>query len=96
MLILISTFEYENLNSFLDKFGPKLVHLSSTDKFLGIQIVSDLTFDKHVSSICNKVAKKINVLILLVNYMSLDKRRMVMKVFIESKFSYCPLIWMFH
>ena len=96
MLILISTFEYENLNSFLDKFGPKLVHLSSTDKFLGIQIVSDLTFDKHVSSICNKVAKKINVLSLLVNYMSLDKRRMVMKAFIESQFSYCPLIWMFH
>ena len=29
---------------------------------LGIQIDSDLTFDKHMSSICNKVGKKINVL----------------------------------
>ena len=25
-----------------------------------------------------------------------DKLRTVMKAFIESQFSYCPLIWMFH
>ena len=28
--------------------------------------------------------------------MSPNKLRMVMKAFIESQFSYCPLIWMFH
>ena len=28
--------------------------------------------------------------------MSLDKRKMLLKAFIESQFSYCPLIWMFH
>ena len=28
--------------------------------------------------------------------MSLDKRRMVMKTFIESQFNYHPIIWMFH
>ena len=28
--------------------------------------------------------------------MSLEKRRIVMKTFIESQFNYCPLIWMFH
>ena len=27
--------------------------------------------------------------------MSLDKRRIVMKAFIESQFNYCPLFWMF-
>ena len=63
---------------------------------LGIQIDSDPTFDEHISSICNKVGKKINVLSRVANYMSLDKRRMVMKAFIESQFNYCPLIWMFH
>ena len=77
-------------------FGGALVESSSTEKLLGIKIDSDLTFDEHISSICNKVAKKINVLSRLVNYMSLDKRRMVMKAFIESQFNYCPLIWMFH
>ena len=33
---------------------------------------------------------------LLGSYMSLDKRKMLLRAFIESKFSYCPLIWMFH
>ena len=28
--------------------------------------------------------------------MSLEKRRTLMKAFIESQFNYCPLIWMFH
>ena len=28
--------------------------------------------------------------------MSLNQRRTLMKTFIESQFSYCPLIWMFH
>ena len=28
--------------------------------------------------------------------MLLEKRRIVMKTFIESQFNYCPLIWMFH
>ena len=28
--------------------------------------------------------------------MNLDKRRIIMKAFIESQFGYCPLLWMFH
>ena len=28
--------------------------------------------------------------------MSLDKRRIVMKTFVDSQFNYCPLIWMLH
>ena len=28
--------------------------------------------------------------------MDINKRRMLMKVFVFSQFSYCPLIWMFH
>ena len=39
-------------------FGGALVESSSTEKLLGIQIDSDLTFDEHISSICNKVGKK--------------------------------------
>ena len=77
-------------------FGGALVESSSAGNSLGIQIDSDFTFDEYISSICNKVGKKINVLSRLVNYASFDKRRMVMKTFIESQFNFCPLIWMFH
>ena len=34
-------------------FGGVLVESSSTEKLIGIQIDSDLTFDVHISSICN-------------------------------------------
>ena len=77
-------------------FDGALVESSSTEKFLKIQIDSDLTFDEHISFICNKVVKKNNVLSRLANYMSFDKRSTVKKAFIESQFNYCPLIWMFH
>ena len=61
--------------------GETFVESSLTEKLLGIQSDSDLNFDEHISSICNKVAKKINVLSRLVNYMSLGNRRMVTKAF---------------
>ena len=73
-------------------FGETLVESSPTEKLLGIQTDSNFTFDEHISSICNKVGEKINALCHLVNYMSVDKRRMVMKAFTESQFNYCPLI----
>ena len=66
-------------------FGGALVESSSAENSLGIQIDSGLTFDEHISSICNKVAKKINLLSRLVNYMSFDKCGMIMKAFIESR-----------
>ena len=28
--------------------------------------------------------------------MNIEKKRLIMKAFIESQFGYCPLIWMFH
>ena len=68
--------------------GRALVESSSTEKLLGIQIVSNLTFNEHTPSICNKVGKKVNVLSRLVNYMAFEKYRMVMKAFIESQFNY--------
>ena len=71
-------------------FGGALVESSL------IQINSELTFDGHIFSINKNVDEKINAPIRLVNYVSSDKRRMVMKAFIESQFHYCPLIQMFY
>ena len=69
---------------------------SSCEKLLGITIDSDLKFDKHISDLCNKISKKINALCRVTDYMSLEKRRIVIKTFVESQFNYCSLIWMLH
>ena len=83
--------------------SPELVSIdgiqiksSTAETLLGITIDSELNFDNHLSAICNKVSRKINALGRIANYTSLEKRRIVMKTFIESQFNYCPLIWMFH
>ena len=69
---------------------------STAETLLGIIIDSELNLDNHLSAICNKVSRKINALGRIANYMSPEKRSIVMKTFIESQFNYCPLIWMFH
>ena len=69
---------------------------STTETLLGITINSELNFENHLSAICNKVSRKINALGRIANYMSLEKRCVVMKKIIESQFNYCPIIWMFN
>ena len=66
-----TSFEFKNSEKSL--FWLNLVDSNSIEKLLGIHIDSGLTFDEHIFSICNKIGNKINVLSILVNYMSFDK-----------------------
>ena len=65
-------------------------------KLLGIHLNNDLNFDYHVNQLCKKVGKKLHALARIAKYMDINKRTMLMKAFVSSQFSYCPLIWMFH
>ena len=68
------------------------VHLegvvSSCENFLGITIDSDLKFEKYISDLCDNVSKKINALSRVTSYMSFEKRRIEIKTFVESQFTY--------
>ena len=65
-------------------------------KLLGIKFDSSLSFKDHITSLCKKASQNLRALARIVNYMDLPQRKVLMKVFITSQFSYCPLIWMFH
>ena len=69
---------------------------SSHEKLLGVTIDSELKFENHITELCLKVSKKINALCRISSFMSLEKRRTLMKAFLESQFHYCPVIWMLH
>ena len=73
-------------------------YIESEDKqvLLGITIDSNLTAESHINSICKKASQKLNALARIAPYMNRHKRRTIMKSFVTSQFSYCPLIWMFH
>ena len=74
--------------------GTKLAS-SSYEKLLGIFIDHDLSFDKHIKSICRKAGQKLNALSRISNYLTHDQKRLLLNSIIKSQFSYCPLIWMF-
>ena len=80
----------------IDSVDGISIAASSHEKLLGVIIDSELKFENHITEICLKVSKKINALCRISSFMSLEKRRTLMKAFIESQFNYCPLIWMFH
>ena len=67
---------------------------STAETLLGITIDSELNFENHLSAICNKVSRKINAFGRIANSISLEKRRTVMKIFIESQFNYYPFQYM--
>ena len=73
-------------------------YIESEDKqvLLGITIDSNLTVESHINSICKKTNQKLNALPRIAPYMNIHKQRTIMKSFVTSQFSYCPLIWMFH
>ena len=64
------------------------------ETLLRILIDSELIFDQQFFSIYSKTSKKLHALGSTATLMSFNKRRTLMKAFIESQFNYGPLIWM--
>ena len=91
--LLVLGFKYKNVWA---KIGKTKIWESKKQKLLGVEIDRTLSFDEHIASLCRKAGKKLSVLARLSNFMCTNKKRVLMKVFIDSQFSYCPLIWMFH
>ena len=74
----------------------KSIICEKTVKLLGIKIDNKLTFNEHISSIFKRASLKLHALARISLFMDKQKLRILLKAFIESQFSYCPLIWMFH
>ena len=45
--------------------------------------------------ICKKVSRKVSALARVSRLLPFHRRREILKAFIESQFSHCPLVWMF-
>ena len=55
-----------------------------------------MKFDRYVSNLCFKANIKLSVLTRMNKYLDLQKRRLLVKAFFESRFKYCSLAWMFY
>ena len=69
---------------------------SQFKKLLGVKFDTKLTFENHITDICSKVCWKIYALARVAPSMNLSKRRIPMNTFFNSRFNYCPMIWICH
>ena len=77
------------------KVGGELIWESSDEKLLGVTIDNNLNFNLHLKNLCKKVGAKVTALARIVKLLPFYRKRILLKTFVESQFSYCPLIWMF-
>ena len=72
------------------------IESSPSEELLGITIDSELTFHKHITSLCSKANQKLSALASIAKYMTIDKSKILLNSFVTAQFNYCPLIWMYH
>ena len=89
--VILSSQDNVHLN-----IGIAQIENSKSQKLLGINIDSKLTFEEHINRICKKLSAKLNALGRISYYMDPLKRRLLVNAFFTSQFNYCPLTWMFH
>ena len=65
------------------KIGESIIKNSEHEKLLGVLLDNQLSFKKHINNLCSKAIQKLNALSRISSYMSLDKRRIIMKAFIN-------------
>ena len=77
------------------KVGDETIWESRSEKLLGVAVDKNLNFEEHLSTVCKKAGQKVSALARVVTILPFQKRRLILKTFIESQFSYCPMVWMF-
>ena len=55
-----------------------------------------LKFEEHVEILCKTASQKINTLARISSYMTFYQIKRIINSFEISRFSYCPIVWMFH
>ena len=63
-----------------------------TVKLLGITVDNKLSFELHLKKLFKKISQKIYALARVSKFISQGKLSVIMRVFITSQFSYCPLV----
>ena len=79
------------LVSLYEKIGLKIlgstVESSPSDELFGITIDSELTFHKHITSLCSKAYQKLSALARITKYMTIDKEKILLNSFITAQFN---------
>ena len=76
-------------------FKNTMIKNVTEEKVLGIIIDNNLNFKSHMKKICEKANLKLCALARILNLTTSTQSKKLIDFFINSRFTYCPLIWMF-
>ena len=89
--------KFHLLNPFVDK-TRNIINVTIKSNYAEILLRgttdSNLNFSEHVTHLCATANRKLHASSRVSKYINLKKRRILMKSFIISQFSYCPLVCM--
>ena len=71
------------------------INYENSVKLLGIEIDNRLSFEKHVSTLCNKASNQLNAIGRIQKFMGSKEKEVLFDSFVYSNFNYCPLVWHF-
>jgi hypothetical protein len=93
MVNLPNLFKY--LPSLFNTFNCNKIKCEKEVKLLGVTIDFLLKFNSHISNICKKASRQLNVLKRLGKYLNKLDKLTIYHSFILSNFNFCPLSWHF-
>ena len=82
-------------NIFVLNIHDKEIKNSSEVEQLGITTGRQLKLKKHTDNLWRKASYKLHALRRIRNILTMEKAKMLTDAFINSQFSYAPLVWMF-
>ena len=77
------------------KINLTCVQSSDDVTLLGVMADKNLAFKKHIDNLVSKAQYKRHALRHIRKFLTIDKAKIVGNTFINSRFNYTPLIWMF-
>ena len=77
------------------RIGSNFLKTESCVKLLGINIDKHMNFNYHVEKLCIKAARQLNALSRVQRHLDSESKFAIVRAFIMSNFSYCPVIWHF-
>ena len=71
------------------------INSENSVKLLGIEIDNKLSFEQHISTLCNKASNQLNAIGRIQKFMGFKEKEVLLNSFVYSNFNYCPLVWHF-
>ena len=85
----------EKTNDLSIKIENTTIIESQEGKLLGVTLDKQLSFKTYVQSLRKKAGQRLQAPVRTSYLLDTEKLRHIMRDFVLSQFSYCPLVWMF-